>query len=161
MSWLAAQLQQKQQELQQQQQLPQQPQPPQQIMPMQPPQDPSQMASPGVQPFSQGALRVQQASGMTEDWGGAFVQQHRASCPAEQYPVSPPMSGNLHNGMDGGMGSGGRGRKRQAAVLSGGDGMDSDDMLGEPSAERRQKRMIKNRESAARSRARKQVRPLR
>ena len=45
------------------------------------------------------------------------------------------------------------GRKRGAAVV-GGDG------VVEKTVERRQKRMIKNRESAARSRARKQVRSL-
>jgi ABA responsive element binding factor len=70
--------------------------------------------------------------------------------------AGPVLDAVYHDGGGGGfLSQVGGGRKRGLAVVTGGG-----DGVGEKTVERRQKRMIKNRESAARSRARKQVRSV-
>ncbi|KAM0855828.1 hypothetical protein ACQ4PT_049508 [Festuca glaucescens] len=66
--------------------------------------------------------------------------------------AGPVLDAVYHDGGGGGfLAQAGGGRKRGSALVAGGDG------VVEKTVERRQKRMIKNRESAARSRARKQA----
>lgn len=95
-------------------------------------------------------VRVPPGSAAPGGFGVDAVMNDRFGQQQAQLPLENPMLG-FGNGVEagaGGGGSGGRGRKRQ--VL---DPVDR-------AALQRQKRMIKNRESAARSRERKQVRDI-
>jgi ABA responsive element binding factor len=96
-------------------------------------------------------------AGVTVDAGPHWLHQYP---PPQQYVVplgpgaGPAVDAVYRDGVGVGVGvflSQVAGRKRGAAAAVGGDG------VVERTVERRQKRMIKNRESAARSRARKQV----
>ena len=96
-------------------------------------------------------------AGVTVDAGPHWLHQYP---PPQQYVVplgpgaGPEVDAVYRDGVGVGVGvflSQVAGRKRGAAAAVGGDG------VVERTVERRQKRMIKNRESAARSRARKQV----
>jgi len=84
-------------------------------------------------------------AGVTVDAGPHWLHQHQHQ---HQYVV--PLGSPAVDGV-GVFLSQVAGRKRGAAAAAGGDG------VVERTVERRQKRMIKNRESAARSRARKQA----
>ena len=98
-------------------------------------------------------------AGVPVDGAGAGASAHwlHQYHPPQQYvarplprPLGPVLDAVYHDGGGGFFSQVGGGRKRGAALV--------EDGVVEKTVERRQKRMIKNRESAARSRARKQVR---